>query len=78
MDDHTPREVWLEYEARKRVIDARLTLQIGELYRQRDVEVEAQAQALGCGVPEHVLTDGQRIERAHAMRRWGETVGCTG
>ncbi len=78
MDETTPREVWQEYEARKRAIDASLTHRISELYRQRDLDVERAANALGCGVPEHLLSDDQRAAQAYAVRRWQSTAGCAG
>lgn len=78
MDDFTPREVWQEYEARKGAIDGVLSVRIGELYRQRDRDVEDVADLLGCGVPEHLLTPAQRIEQRRAIRRWREASGCTG
>lgn len=78
MDHCTPREVWQEYEARKRAIDASVTYRMGEIHRQRDRDVEAVAQALGCGVPPALLTADQRHEQAYAIRRWRESVGCAG
>ena len=78
MDDFTPREVWQEYEARKRAIDSVLMHQVGEMHRRRDLDVQAAADALGCGVPQHQLTERQRDAQQYAIARWRETAGCGG
>ena len=78
MDCFTPREVWREYEARKRAIDAQVTLRVRELYRERDEYVGRVAEALGCGVPERSLTEAQRAQQDYAIRRWRETSGWSG
>lgn len=78
VDESTPVEVWREYEARKRAIDAALSHRISELYRRRDLEVQAAADALGCGVADRDLTPSQRAARDYAIARWRETQGCAG
>ncbi len=76
LDESTPVEVWQEYEARKRAIDAVLTHRIAELHRQRDVDVQAVADALGCGVPPAALTTEQCQAQAHAIARWRGADAC--
>ncbi len=76
LDEGTPVEVWQEYEARKRAIDAVLTHQITELHRQRDRDVQAAADALGCGVPVHALSAEQCAAQAQAIARWRGAEAC--
>ncbi len=76
LDESTPVEVWQEYEARKRAIDAALSHRITELYRQRDVDVQAAADALGCGLPPAALSTAQCQAQAHAIARWRHTARC--
>jgi hypothetical protein len=62
LDATTPREVWLEYEAMKRVIEKRWSRHRAELDRQQTRALDSAQEQLGCGVPPDQLTDAQRAE----------------
>lgn len=78
IDESTPAEVWQEYEAQKRALDALLTHRIRDLHRKRDDALDAICEALGCGVPLSDLTDAQQRQQAEAIARWRPSTGCTG
>jgi hypothetical protein len=78
IDESTPAEVWQEYEARKRALDATVSHRINELHRKRDLALDAICEALGCGIPRSDLTDAQQRQQAEAIARWRPSTGCTG
>jgi len=74
-DDVTPREVWCEYEAAKRLLDRALDEQLSALQRARNALLEAMQEELGCGVPREELSPSQRERQALCMRFWREQGG---
>lgn len=78
IDESTPAEVWQEYEARKRALDATLYHRIAELHRKRDLALDVICEVLGCGVAQSDLTDAQQRQQADAIARWRPSTGCTG
>lgn len=63
LDSLTPREVWLEYEARKRELPRALTPAVYEL------AVSRIARELGLDRPRSALTAAQRDAQRAAVRR---------
>jgi hypothetical protein len=64
LDDQTPREVWIEYEALKSNL-ARL----GSTPEAYERGVNMFAEALGIGVPPEELNAAQRAAQARAIQR---------
>jgi hypothetical protein len=75
-DDSTPAEVWAEYEAQKRALDARLDRYHQALYRLRQKQLERITDALGCGLSEGELSDAQRAAQAAAVQKHLGSRGC--
>lgn len=69
-DDFTPREVWLEYEARKRAI-ACATVRSDDHNRL----VSALVDELGLGINPDSLTAAQRAAQERAIEAWGAACG---
>lgn len=65
LDSTTPREVWQEYEERKRAMDAHLS------WRAYEAALDALALELGCGVATFELTADQRAAQLAAIAKHG-------
>ena len=65
-DDFTPRAVWLEYGARKRLL-------VEGVLHPCDYErlLLALVDELGLGVERHQLSDAQRSAQMRAEEKWG-------
>lgn len=70
LDASTPREVWLEYERMKEVVEKRYLRHRAEFDRMRDQALHQVEHQLGCGIHPDDLTPEQRAEWCRCIDKW--------